>query len=165
VRKGLAARYWEEILLGIIGGQFPVDEVCGAVLSLRFQVRFIGLLVVGRGGCVLSGCVAKCSVHAHGAARGRLVGAGGHHLDLDQERPEPRCEWPDQRHAREAAATAARRPGGAAIQASPALAFTWDACERRRWWGLDLALAGPLAGGRHDVAVAAAAAALAEDGR
>ena len=44
VRKGLAARYWEDILLGIIGEQFPAEEICGAVLSLRFQVRSMWLV-------------------------------------------------------------------------------------------------------------------------
>jgi translation initiation factor 4E len=36
--KGLASRYWEEIILALIGGQFtgvPDGEICGAVLSVR----------------------------------------------------------------------------------------------------------------------------------
>lgn len=36
LRKGIAARYWEDILFAIIGEQFDVgNEVCGAVLSVR----------------------------------------------------------------------------------------------------------------------------------
>ncbi|AEO62687.1 uncharacterized protein THITE_2107141 [Thermothielavioides terrestris NRRL 8126] len=37
LRKGVADRYWEDLLLAIIGDQFceASDEVCGAVLSVR----------------------------------------------------------------------------------------------------------------------------------
>ena len=36
VKKGLAGRYWESLVLAIIGDQFDVqDEICGAVLSIR----------------------------------------------------------------------------------------------------------------------------------
>ena len=39
LKKGLAARYWENVLLAILGAAFPVgeDEICGAVLSIRYQ--------------------------------------------------------------------------------------------------------------------------------
>ena len=38
LRKGLAARYWEDILLALLGGQFRVgNEICGCVLSVRYQ--------------------------------------------------------------------------------------------------------------------------------
>jgi translation initiation factor 4E len=44
VRKGLAGRYWEEIVLAVVGEQFGVgDEICGAVLSLRFQEDIISI--------------------------------------------------------------------------------------------------------------------------
>ena len=44
VRKGLAARYWEEILMAVVGEQFGVgDEICGIVLSLRFQDDIISI--------------------------------------------------------------------------------------------------------------------------
>lgn len=36
--KGLASRYWEEIILALVGEQFtgvPDGEICGAVLSIR----------------------------------------------------------------------------------------------------------------------------------
>jgi hypothetical protein len=36
--KGLASRFWEEIILALIGAQFtgvPDGEICGAVLSVR----------------------------------------------------------------------------------------------------------------------------------
>ncbi|KAI7871568.1 translation initiation factor eIF 4e-like domain-containing protein [Spinellus fusiger] len=36
LKKGLASRYWESLVLAIIGEQFEVnDEICGAVLSIR----------------------------------------------------------------------------------------------------------------------------------
>ncbi|KAI9843801.1 MAG: hypothetical protein M1838_002448 [Thelocarpon superellum] len=37
LKKGVADRYWEELLLGIVGDQFAEagEEVCGAVLSVR----------------------------------------------------------------------------------------------------------------------------------
>ena len=44
VRKGLAARYWEDVCCAIVGEQFGVgDEICGAVLSLRFQEDIISI--------------------------------------------------------------------------------------------------------------------------
>lgn len=39
IRKGLASRCWENLILAMLGEQFMVgDEICGAVVSLRFQV-------------------------------------------------------------------------------------------------------------------------------
>ncbi|KAI9264422.1 translation initiation factor eIF 4e-like domain-containing protein [Sporodiniella umbellata] len=36
IKKGLASRYWELLVLAIIGNQFDVgNEICGAVLSIR----------------------------------------------------------------------------------------------------------------------------------
>lgn len=37
LKKGVADRYWEDLLLAIIGDQFAEagEEVCGAVLSVR----------------------------------------------------------------------------------------------------------------------------------
>ncbi|KAI8089268.1 translation initiation factor eIF 4e-like domain-containing protein [Halteromyces radiatus] len=36
LKKGLASRYWENLVLAIVGDQFDVqDEICGAVLSIR----------------------------------------------------------------------------------------------------------------------------------
>ena len=37
LKKGVSDRYWEELLLGIVGDQFAEagEEVCGAVLSVR----------------------------------------------------------------------------------------------------------------------------------
>jgi len=44
LKKGLAARYWEELLLAIIGEQFDVgDEICGCVLSCRFSEDIISV--------------------------------------------------------------------------------------------------------------------------
>jgi translation initiation factor 4E len=42
--KGLASRYWEDLILGVIGEQFEVgDEICGAVISIRYQEDIISL--------------------------------------------------------------------------------------------------------------------------
>jgi translation initiation factor 4E len=36
LKKGIASRYWEDVILAVIGEQFDVgSEVCGAVLSIR----------------------------------------------------------------------------------------------------------------------------------
>ena len=45
LRKGLASRYWEEIMLAIIGGQFsvPDGEICGAVVSIRFSEDIVSV--------------------------------------------------------------------------------------------------------------------------
>jgi len=46
--KGLASRYWEEMILALIGGQLspglvPNDEICGAVLSVRYAEDILGV--------------------------------------------------------------------------------------------------------------------------
>lgn len=39
LRKGLVSRCWENLILAILGEQFMVgEEICGAVVSIRFQV-------------------------------------------------------------------------------------------------------------------------------
>ena len=39
LKKGLASRCWENLILAMLGEQFVVgDEICGAVISIRFQV-------------------------------------------------------------------------------------------------------------------------------
>ena len=44
LKKGLATRYWEELVLAIIGEQFDVgNEVCGAVISVRFSEDILSL--------------------------------------------------------------------------------------------------------------------------
>ncbi len=36
LKKGVASRYWEDIVLAVIGEQFDVGpEICGAVISVR----------------------------------------------------------------------------------------------------------------------------------
>lgn len=41
LRKGLASRCWENLILAMLGEQFMVgDEICGAVISIRFAVRW-----------------------------------------------------------------------------------------------------------------------------
>ncbi|CAJ0966632.1 unnamed protein product [Ranitomeya imitator] len=43
LRKGLASRCWENLILAMLGEQFMVgEEICGAVVSVRFQVRTSG---------------------------------------------------------------------------------------------------------------------------
>eukprot|EP00061_Rhincodon_typus_P018368 g47520.t1 len=40
LRKGLASRCWENLILAMLGEQFMVgEEICGAVVSVRFQKR------------------------------------------------------------------------------------------------------------------------------
>ncbi|KAL7502692.1 hypothetical protein ACHAXN_000614, partial [Cyclotella atomus] len=49
LKKGLASRYWEELVLALIGGQFsisghlPHDEICGAVVSIRFNEDIVSV--------------------------------------------------------------------------------------------------------------------------
>ncbi|KAL1932646.1 hypothetical protein VTP01DRAFT_8324 [Rhizomucor pusillus] len=44
LKKGLASRYWESLVLAIIGEQFDVeDEICGAVLSIRSSEDIISV--------------------------------------------------------------------------------------------------------------------------
>lgn len=46
LRKGLSSRYWEEVLLAMIGGQFPgvpEGEICGAVVSIRYNEDILGV--------------------------------------------------------------------------------------------------------------------------
>mmetsp|Transcript_15089 Transcript_15089/g.21829 ORF Transcript_15089/g.21829 Transcript_15089/m.21829 type:complete len:261 (+) Transcript_15089:87-869(+) len=46
LRKGLASRYWEELLLALIGGQFqgiPEGEICGCVVSIRYSEDILGI--------------------------------------------------------------------------------------------------------------------------
>lgn len=44
LKKGIASRYWEEIILAIIGEQFDVGaEICGAVLTVRTNDDYISV--------------------------------------------------------------------------------------------------------------------------
>ncbi|KAG6609244.1 eukaryotic initiation factor 4e [Phytophthora cinnamomi] len=44
LRKGIASRYWEDLVLAIIGEQFDVgNEICGAVISIRYNEDIISL--------------------------------------------------------------------------------------------------------------------------
>ena len=46
LKKGLASRYWEEVILALIGCQFtgiPSDEVCGAVVSIRYSEDIVSV--------------------------------------------------------------------------------------------------------------------------
>jgi len=44
LKKGLASRCWENLLLAMLGEQFMVgEEICGAVISVRFQEDILSL--------------------------------------------------------------------------------------------------------------------------
>jgi len=44
LRKGLASRCWENLVLAMLGEQFMVgEEVCGAVVSVRFQEDILSI--------------------------------------------------------------------------------------------------------------------------
>ena len=44
LKKGLASRYWEDLLLAVVGEQLDVgDEVCGLVVSVRYQEDIISV--------------------------------------------------------------------------------------------------------------------------
>lgn len=57
LRKGLASRFWENIILAMLGEQFMVgEEICGAVVSIRFQVTKATLQYYYSTTAVLSDC-------------------------------------------------------------------------------------------------------------
>uniref|UniRef100_A0A671M810 Uncharacterized protein n=1 Tax=Sinocyclocheilus anshuiensis TaxID=1608454 RepID=A0A671M810_9TELE len=42
--KGLASRFWENIILAMLGEQFMVgEEICGVVVSIRFQEDILSI--------------------------------------------------------------------------------------------------------------------------
>ncbi|XP_028297690.1 eukaryotic translation initiation factor 4E type 2-like [Gouania willdenowi] len=44
LRKGLSSRLWENIILAMLGEQFMVgEEICGAVVSIRFQEDILSI--------------------------------------------------------------------------------------------------------------------------
>nr|XP_006823949.1 PREDICTED: eukaryotic translation initiation factor 4E type 2-like isoform X2 [Saccoglossus kowalevskii] len=44
LKKGLASRCWENLILAMLGEQFMVgEEICGAVVSIRFQEDIISI--------------------------------------------------------------------------------------------------------------------------
>ncbi|BFZ06565.1 hypothetical protein BsWGS_09604 [Bradybaena similaris] len=44
LKKGLASRCWENLILAMLGEQFMVgEEICGAVISIRFQDDILSL--------------------------------------------------------------------------------------------------------------------------
>jgi len=44
LRKGLSSRAWENLVLAMLGEQFMVgEEICGAVVSVRFQEDIISI--------------------------------------------------------------------------------------------------------------------------
>ena len=55
MKKGVADRYWEDLLLSLVGDQFgdATDEVCGAVLSMRNGEDILSIWTRTDGGRVL----------------------------------------------------------------------------------------------------------------
>eukprot|EP00035_Acanthoeca_spectabilis_P024008 m.451952 g.451952 ORF g.451952 m.451952 type:complete len:185 (+) comp20239_c0_seq1:333-887(+) len=44
IRKGLASRFWEKLVIAIIGDQFDDgDEICGAVISIRYREDIVSV--------------------------------------------------------------------------------------------------------------------------
>eukprot|EP00743_Colponemidia_sp_Colp-15_P001559 GILK01001703.1.p1 GENE.GILK01001703.1~~GILK01001703.1.p1 ORF type:complete len:295 (-),score=43.93 GILK01001703.1:71-955(-) len=44
LKKGLASKYWEDLVLAVVGEQFDVgDQICGLVVSVRFQEDIISI--------------------------------------------------------------------------------------------------------------------------
>jgi hypothetical protein len=44
LQKRLASRYWEDLVLAVLGEQFNVgEEICGIVISIRFQEDIISV--------------------------------------------------------------------------------------------------------------------------
>jgi translation initiation factor 4E len=44
LKKGIASRYWEDLLMAILGDQFDVgDEISGAVISIRQNEDILSL--------------------------------------------------------------------------------------------------------------------------
>lgn len=46
LKKGLASRYWEEVILALIGCQFTglaYNEICGAVVSIRYSEDIVSV--------------------------------------------------------------------------------------------------------------------------
>jgi translation initiation factor 4E len=52
LKKGVCDRYWEDLLLAMVGDQFmeASDEVCGAVLSVRAQEDVLSIWTKNDGG-------------------------------------------------------------------------------------------------------------------
>jgi translation initiation factor 4E len=52
LKKGVADRYWEQLLMAMIGNQFAEasDEVCGAVLSVRSGEDVLSIWTKNDGG-------------------------------------------------------------------------------------------------------------------
>lgn len=52
LRKGLAGRLWESLLVSLIGGQYSIlNDVCGVVLSNRYQEDIISLWIANPDDC------------------------------------------------------------------------------------------------------------------
>mmetsp|Transcript_35201 Transcript_35201/g.60281 ORF Transcript_35201/g.60281 Transcript_35201/m.60281 type:complete len:204 (-) Transcript_35201:34-645(-) len=44
LKKGIATKFWEDLVFAVIGGQFEVgDEICGIVISIRYQEDIISV--------------------------------------------------------------------------------------------------------------------------
>jgi len=69
LKKGVADRYWEELIFALIGDQFAEasEEVCGAVLSVRNGEDILSIWTRNDGGRVLKiRCVFQSKEHIPG---------------------------------------------------------------------------------------------------
>lgn len=68
LRKGLASRCWENLILAMLGEQFMVgEEICGAVVSVRFQVN------IQTRSCVTWSCSASVCIPSKHALSASLL--------------------------------------------------------------------------------------------
>ena len=67
LRKGLASRCWENLILAMLGEQFMVgEEICGAVVSVRFQVHNTRAHTETHACIVVGGATDLCNLHWNG---------------------------------------------------------------------------------------------------
>ena len=76
LKKGLASRCWENLILAMLGEQFMVgEEICGAVISVRYQVG------TKDGGCVIVTVLGESDTgHVRGTVHGRGGDLWGSHI-------------------------------------------------------------------------------------
>lgn len=81
LRKGLASRCWENLILAMLGEQFMVgEEICGAVVSVRFQVSCLADCQM----CLLAGLHMLPSANPSNPCA-----PGGHYLNMEQDGQRP----------------------------------------------------------------------------
>jgi translation initiation factor 4E len=95
LKKGVADRYWEELLMALIGDQFveAADEVCGFVLSVRSGEDVFSIWTKNDGGRNIKIRLVDCYpkgdyllILSQRDGQARPEPAGGHHYHLAQSR-------------------------------------------------------------------------------